>query len=443
MEQSSTRYLGVDYCETAEDIATPYCPHGPTIRYRRFLRNKPSRIFYACALHRTKKGCPFFQWTDSNIDKTRQRVYLKMYKKNKLKYKWTILRKRLMNFTSYPSDESRIVCLTCETILLEGEREQHNSHPLRKGISLEQLLQPSRIFLPHTERTSLAQEFFTKSTLQVIANNIHLFGTKSVICIGTPTLHEHLLSDNARGVSTFLLDLDPKYSQFYNPNLFQRFNLFNTHFFSSQGAVKLQRFISSTKLTDVIVVCDMPFGAKIDLIYSSLKRLWRVIGWDESALPGGVHTLWIFPYFNGKEIAEKSNFAMLQYKVEYEVKYGRIKRGSPVRIFTNIPLQSFELPTKSNEYKFCKHCRMFVFSKAYHCNKCNSCESADGDSYHHCEICDKCVKESSKHCLSCGTCHPTRSACLQPLARYRCHVCKDISHKRRNCPLNQIKDLLK
>ena len=438
MKQSSTRYLGVDYCETADDVTTPYCPHGPTIQFRRFLRNKPSRIFYACALHRTRKKCPFFQWTDSSIDKKRQNIYLKMYRKNKSKYKWKILRKRLISFTSYPSDESRRVCLTCETILLEGEREQHKNHLIREDISLEQVLQPSRIFLPHTERTSLAQELFTDTTLQVITNNIHQFGIHSVICIGTPTLHEYLLSDNTRGVSTFLLDLDPKYSQFYNPNLYQRFNLFNKHFFSSGGTVKLQRFISSTKLTDVLVVCDMPFGAKIDLIHSSLKRLWRVIGWDESALPGGVPTLWIFPYFNRKEIAEKTNFIMLQFKVEYEVKYSRIKRGSPVRVFTNIPLQSFKLPTESNEYKLCKPCGMFVFNRAYHCNKCNSCESADGDSYHHCDICNTCVKESSKHCMRCETCHPARATCLQPLTRYRCHVCKDISHKRRDCPLNTI-----
>ncbi|KAI6650630.1 Zinc finger CCHC domain-containing protein 4 [Oopsacas minuta] len=437
MKLGNTAYLGVDYCDTPDDVITPYCAHGPTILFRRYLKDRPSRKFFACAVHRTKKGCPFFQWVDSSIDKKRQAANLKTFERNKRKNKWKRLRNRLKSFINYTSDECRRVCLTCETLLLSDETNEHKTHTIQQCISVQQLLQPSRIFLPDRERTSFAQEYFTSSTLQVINDNISELGVKRVICIGTPTLHESILSDSSRDVCTFLLDLDPKYGQFFNPNLYQRFNLFNTHFYSSNGAVKLQNFISSTELSLVLVVLDIPFGAKVDVIYSSLQRLWKLVGWNESVLTGGVPTLWIFPYFNGTEIIQKTNFCMLQYRVKYEYKYAKCKRGSPVRIFTNIPIQQFKLPTRSNEYKFCEDCNMFVFTNASHCSKCNSCESADGCSNHHCDTCGKCVKESFKHCLRCRVCHPVNVACLAPEdTRSKCHICKDYSHKRRQCPYN-------
>ena len=430
----SRTYLGVDYCSTPDDFTAPYCPHGPTILFRRFLKNKPSRMFYACAVHRTKRGCPFFQWSDTTLDKKRRLAYLNAYHRSINKYNWKKLRKRLIEYINYPSDECRMLCLTCATLLLTREIDKHKSHLLQQSVTLQQLLHPSRLFLPIRDRSSFAQEFFTASTLAVINTNISRLSIRRVICVGTPTLHESILSDPSSSVTSFLLDLDPKYSQFLNPRLYQRFNLFNAHFFSPNGELQLQNFISSVQLTELLVILDIPFGAKVDVMRSSLQRLWRVAGWDESVLPRGVPTFWIFPYFNGVEIARKTGFSMLQYRVEYEAKYTHGK--SPVRVFTNLPLQRFYLPTNSKEHKYCSQCGMFVFAKAIHCEECNSCESADGGKSHHCEICMKCVKESFKHCVSCNVCHPPMACLLPETTRYRCHLCQELSHKRRDCPLS-------
>ena len=430
---NSRTYLGVDYCNTPDDVIAPYCPHGPTILFQRFLKNKPARKFYACAVHRTKRGCPFFQWSDSNIDKHRQLAYSSAYQKSINRYNWKKLRKRLITYINYPSDACRVLCLSCETLLLTHEVSKHKHHQLQQSVTLKQLVQPSRLFLPIRDRSSFAQEFFTAATLDTINTNITRLGIRRVICVGTPTLHESILSDSSSCATSLLLDLDPKYSQFLNPSLYQRFNLLNTHFFSPNGELQLQKFVSSVQLAELLVVLDIPFGAKVDVIYSSLQRLWRLVGWDRSVLPRGLPTLWIFPYFNGAEIAQKTGFCMLQYRVEYEIKYMNSK--SPVRIFTNIPLQRFHLPTKSKEYKYCIPCGMFVFAKANHCEKCSSCESADGRSSHHCEACMKCVKESFKHCVSCSVCHPP-DACMVPApTTNRCHLCQELSHKRRECPL--------
>ena len=42
-------------------------PPGPTLMFERFYPDKPPRKFFACAVHRDRKGCPFFVWADEKI----------------------------------------------------------------------------------------------------------------------------------------------------------------------------------------------------------------------------------------------------------------------------------------------------------------------------------------------------------------------------------------
>lgn len=50
------------------------------------------------------------------------------------------------------------------------------------------------------------------------------------------------------------------------------------------------------------------------------------------------------------------------------------KFGSPVRIFTNIPLNKLILP--SNEgYRYCDICEYWVSEENQHCPQCNKCTS--------------------------------------------------------------------
>ena len=64
------------------EVEAPFCPHGslviapgslsappsppagPTLVFERYYADREPRKFFACALHRDRKGCPFFHWTD-------------------------------------------------------------------------------------------------------------------------------------------------------------------------------------------------------------------------------------------------------------------------------------------------------------------------------------------------------------------------------------------
>lgn len=79
------------------------------------------------------------------------------------------------------------------------------------------------------------------------------------------------------------------------------------------------------------------------------------------------------------------------------------KNGSPVRLFTNLPLASFDL-SGDKSYKFCDKCKFYVASSNNHCNKCNECTSKNGTTYKHCFVCKRCVKPTFFHCKSCERC---------------------------------------
>lgn len=107
-----------------------------------------------------------------------------------------------------------------------------------------------------------------------------------------------------------------------------------------------------------------------------------------------------------------------------------MKKGSPARIFTNVPLKDIEL-AKSQGYKYCETCEKFTFEENVHCIKCNLCPSKvktifyflsiiyqqfycvcpndfflkDGGYYKHCNDCIRCVKASYEHCNKCNQCH--------------------------------------
>lgn len=59
--------FGVDPVVSEEDMNPPFCPHGPTLLFKRYYSDKEPRQFYACAVHRDRKGCAFFHWADEKI----------------------------------------------------------------------------------------------------------------------------------------------------------------------------------------------------------------------------------------------------------------------------------------------------------------------------------------------------------------------------------------
>lgn len=60
--------------ESVQDLVMFVCNYwsttlftGPTLVFERYYANREPRKFYACALHRDRKGCSFFHWEDEPI----------------------------------------------------------------------------------------------------------------------------------------------------------------------------------------------------------------------------------------------------------------------------------------------------------------------------------------------------------------------------------------
>lgn len=105
-------------------------------------------------------------------------------------------------------------------------------------------------------------------------------------------------------------------------------------------------------------------------------------------------------------------------------------RGSPVRVYSNVPGNQLVLPAAEG-YTFCTPCARYVAPTNKHCDKCGCCPSRDGRRWVHCERCRTCVKPGRIHCDVCKRCQPPGHDCdAFPLSSGRCHVCGSTEHKR-------------
>ncbi len=157
------------------------------------------------------------------------------------------------------------------------------------------------------------------------------------------------------------MDLDARLLALLGPLEFCWFNMMNFHFFHADSAASVYKDFLSELAANMpgddkdsaggrlAVVLDPPFGARHEILAATLRRIQR----DARRLSGGrtsAKIFWIFPYFMERKIVQESSLdlVMSDYRVTYEnhrdysgaaTKGGR-KQGSPVRIFTNVPLRS-------------------------------------------------------------------------------------------------------
>ena len=414
----------------------PYCPHGPTLLFERFYAaGKPPKQFYACAVHRSRKGCSFFHWKDEPISREKRELFLGRFRDAQARERkqWRVGKAEELK-RALKSGYSAFFCVDCSKLLSEEEIPQHaTGHLVKREIGDWELSHPSQLLFPHSDNKSEAQYFFSYQTVKFLVAELQRLGYTSFISLGTPTLHEAL---HATGqCSCFLLDIDLRYSQFYSPGIFQQFNIFNAFFyFAEEGERHARQFLQSAPPGKTVLLVDPPFGGLVKAFSNGIRKIWSLAGRN-------LETLLFFPYFSEGHVLESfPSFTMLDYQVVYSNHRHYSKGGqaspkskpSPVRIFTNIPLPALQLPEEDG-YRFCPKCNRFICQENRHCEKCNACTSKDGRLYVHCDDCGTCVKTGRSHCLTCGRCELPQHFC-ETRQQVGCHVCGALDHKRRECP---------
>jgi len=407
----------------------PYCAHGPTILFERFFKDKPSRKFYACSACRDRKDCAFFQWADEKVTSGKQ--ILQQETKNKL------MKKKPPR--QILSEGVRKWCFDCNLVLASHTFKQHADHNC-KTVTEDETNTPTKLLYPLDNKKVNAQFFFSTLSCQFLVDTIKHQMYKKVVCIGTPKLFEQVMVQLRSDIQAVLLDIDDRFSQFYDTDKYIHYNMFNNFFFdSSCGEETLVSFLRGTAKEDVLLLIDPPFGGLMSLLGMTIKKVWAL--WNtvngNSASEEELSTILIFPYFQEPHVMQSiKQLQMCDYKVTYSNHplYKKTeKKGSPVRLFTNVPLHMLKLP-KEEGYRFCKECQKYISKENRHCTNCNACTSKDGRTYVHCALCKKCVKPGRQHCAECNTCELPEHTCHKDSIKIGCHICGHESHKRKDCP---------
>lgn len=413
-----------------DSLNVPCCEHGPGLLFRRLgiSGKNDGRPFYACSACRRRKDCPFFLWKEqasrcgnSEWNAVKRRV-LPDSTHTQLHDKYLELLKR--------EPRERYFC--CRTLLSKKDLKKHHSgHSFTNPVSDENLRRPSRLLHADLNNATKAQYFFSDSTARFVLDTLTRLGFDRVICVGTPTLHEHFRNEHPE-VKSLLLDIEQAYEQFYGPDEFCWFNMFNNFHFRGEPseAVVKDRLLTGRRCA---VVVDPPFGGLVDAVARTLEHLTE----QAATLDCELKVFWFFPYFNEKRIiAALPRLRMCDYAVDYENHAdftsdgGKRAKGSPVRIFTDVPLAQIPLPEGAG-YKFCGTCDRWVAHHNEHCTVCNNCPSKDGGPYRHCELCGVCVKQANEHCSTCDRCLPPGHDCQSK--GITCFACKQSGHKSTEC----------
>ena len=310
----------------------------------------------------------------------------------------------------------------------------HADHQYSECLEREQYRRPCRSLLhPLENRRSNAQFFFSPTFVDYLVNKVILAGPwDSVICIGCPTIFEAVHQSRAhKPLSAFLLDYDSRLYSFFSARHMLIYNMFNGHSFSPKRYFD-ETFLATTK--NCLVVVDPPFGGLHRALSHSIDTLFQCKDIQRNLI--------LFnPYFLERWIVDAfPRLTMLDYKIEYASQSAlhlcRGKKGSPVRIFTDICPSTFP-PLDEMNYKYCLECNRYTLVTNQHCFACQACTSKDGLPYRHCSLCRRCVKAQRVHCTKCNVCH-LPNQCMSPTTTTskRTSHWSDIEQRRKQSKIN-------
>jgi hypothetical protein len=330
-----------------DTIPLPKCQHGSALMFERTdTKTGVSRQFYACSVSRDRKVCPLFHWKDDWDRKVSRGSYV-------------------------------------DVVVPNGSKSVDTT-PDKAG------------FAALTDNKANAQYFFSDDSVSIITDLCRAFGRREkmagrpVLCLGTPTIHQSLVS---QGVESFLFDDDDRLIQKFAPNSL-KFNMFNGN---SYGQELTHRSNYS------IIVIDPPFQP--ELIPSLFHTLTETIGVSHDTL-----VLMAFPYFNQKQAQNCSQLKLTEIRLIYRnhKKFNKLNK-SPVRLYSSLPIREI-ITLNHPEYRLCSDCDDYVYNDNIHCNKCEKCTGIHGK-YKHCDDCGKCVKERAVHCEECRRCFLNSHKC--------------------------------
>ena len=66
-------------------------------------------------------------------------------------------------------------------------------------------------------------------------------------------------------------------AQFYPPDSFQRYNMFNSFFYSTSGERVCREFLTCAADSKTALVVDPPFGGLAEVLAKGIKYLWDIV----------------------------------------------------------------------------------------------------------------------------------------------------------------------
>ena len=395
--------------------------------------NEHTKEFFSCSAYRDRKSCPCFYSLDDKKLKNSEimKVKAEIAKSQNQMYDHKAMYKNFKELALIDA-ANRKFCTDCNLFMkrvgtscgtkdvLDFDHEKcSEGGKLVVGIPENMIANPLKLFTTLSNKTAEAQFYFSTKCLNFVSSIAEKY--RSVLGIGAPSVTFKLietvsqLNYSGKLKNVFCLNIDWKLCQIFPPKNFAQFNLCNQHFFTELGEKAFEKFVKSASFIDessenvekTLVICDPPYGVKLELFS-------RLVNFLNSKLACDI--IIGMPYFmqSGFEKTEAlKSFAMSDYRVEYEghrIYSGGKKRGSPARFFTNIPLKKLVLPSDES-YRLCAKCVKYVHKDNKHCKICKDCTTKDGPTYVHCKKCKTCVKPSFRHCEKCANCHLEDSKC--------------------------------